>query len=142
MPANRLVDKFIPFQVRRKAILSVQNPVRLGRYSELHPDIALFVPREDFYAEAHSGPVDVLLLVEVAESSAECDCEVKVPLYARFGIREVWLVDLESGHVEVYRTPSPRGCKEETIQRRGGSLRPMALPESKIRVEKILVPQD
>lgn len=117
MPANRLVDKFIPLQVRRKAILSVQNPVRLGRYSELHPDIALFVPREDFYAEAHSGPVDVPLLVEVAESSAECDCEVKGPLYARFGIREVWLVDLESGPREGARRKRSRGAGDPFVPR-------------------------
>ncbi|MGY4707809.1 Uma2 family endonuclease [Candidatus Bipolaricaulota sp. J31] len=138
---NRLLNVFIPLQIRRKALISVQNPVRLGEHSEPQPDVVLLVPREDFYAAAHPGPEDVLLLVEVVETSAEYDRDVKIPLYARFGIREVWLVDLEKGHMKVYRAPSPNGYKEKTTYTRGQSLAPKAFPDLLIAVEDILGPQ-
>jgi Uma2 family endonuclease len=66
----------------------VQNPIRLGERSEPQPDLALLRPRGDFYASGHPGPQDVLLVVEVAETSADADREVKVPLYARAGVLE------------------------------------------------------
>lgn len=86
-------------------VVSVQNPVALGEFSEPEPDLMLLKLRPDFYAEAHPRPEDVLLLIEVAESSLEVDTEVKVPLYARHRIREVWLVDLFGRNVTVYRQP-------------------------------------
>jgi Uma2 family endonuclease len=90
---NRLFSQRAGDQV----VVSVQNPVRLGGYSEPQPDLALLRPRADFYTSSHPGPEDVLLAVEVAETSAAVDREVKVPLYARFGVPEVWLVDLAGG---------------------------------------------
>ncbi|WP_448605621.1 Uma2 family endonuclease [Thermoflexus hugenholtzii] len=65
-----------------RAIVDVQNPIRLGERSEPQPDVALLKPRPDFYADVHPGPDDVLLLVEVMEHSAAYDREIKVPLYA------------------------------------------------------------
>ncbi|GIX47745.1 MAG: hypothetical protein KatS3mg131_1956 [Candidatus Tectimicrobiota bacterium] len=94
---KRLLDQFIPLQAARRVLLSVQDPIRLGEHSEPQPDVALLRPRPDFYAAEHPGPEEVLLVVEVAETSAEYDREVKVPLYARFGVPEVWLVDLAGG---------------------------------------------
>jgi hypothetical protein len=86
---KRLLDQFIPLQGARRVILSVQDPIRLGEYSEPQPDLALLRPRADFYASSHPGPEDVLLIIEVADQSAAVDREVKVPLYARWGIPEV-----------------------------------------------------
>ena len=80
--------RFIPLQLERKAIISVQDPIRLGTDSEPQPDLALLTPRPDFYSSGHPGPAEVLLLVEVAETSAGYDREIKLPLYARFGIPE------------------------------------------------------
>ena len=94
---NRLLNVFLPLQGERKAIISVQNPIHLGEHSEPQPDLALLKPRPDFYAQGHPTPQEVLLVVEVMESSAGYDREVKVPLYARFGIPETWLVDVERG---------------------------------------------
>ncbi|MCA1567564.1 MAG: Uma2 family endonuclease [Acidobacteria bacterium] len=91
--------------VGRQAIVSVQNPVRLDEYNEPEPDVAVLGARADFYAAAHPTPPDVLLLVEVADTSVEYDRQVKVPLYARAGIAEVWLVDLTSDAVEIYAQP-------------------------------------
>jgi Uma2 family endonuclease len=89
--------------------VSVQNPLRLGERSEPQADLVLARPRPDFYAQAHPGPADVFLVVEVAETSVDVDRQLKVPLYARAGIPEVWLVDLPGEAVEVSRRPSPQG---------------------------------
>ncbi|MFQ5650806.1 MAG: Uma2 family endonuclease [bacterium] len=91
-----------------RALVSVQNPVRLSRHSEPQPDLALLKPRDDFYATAHPGPKDVFLVIEVAETSAELDRQTKVPLYAEAGIPEVWIFDLQAREVEVYRKPFER----------------------------------
>lgn len=72
-----------------RAIVRVQSPVRLGERSEPQPDLTLLRARPDFYAHAHPGPADVLLIIEVAEASADADRTVKMPLYARAAIPEV-----------------------------------------------------
>lgn len=88
-----------------EAIVRVQSPVRLDEYSEPEPDVTLLRPRADFYKSSHPVARDVLLLIEVAESTLRYDLEVKVPLYARHGISEVWVVDLEHGRLARYRDP-------------------------------------
>lgn len=105
-----------------KAIVRVQSPIRLSPRSLPQPDVALLKYREDFYAAAHPGPADVLLVVEVADESAAYDREVKVPLYARAGIAEVWLVVLPEKLVEGYRHPSPQGFRERVVYFPGDSL--------------------
>lgn len=99
------------------AIVSVQDPIRLDDYSEPEPDIALLRRRDDFYAGAHPSPADVLLVVEVADSSVEYDRSVKVPLYARAGIAEVWLIDLAQDAIEIY--VQPVNGKYQTSQHAG-----------------------
>jgi Uma2 family endonuclease len=74
--------------------MSIQNPIRIGEESEPEPDVALLRPRADFYAGGHPTPADVLLLVEVVDTSLRYERDVKVPLYARAGIPEVWLLIL------------------------------------------------
>ncbi len=92
--------------VEGRATVLVQNPVRLSRYSEPQPDLALLRRRDDFYRERHPQPDDVLLIVEVAASSLRFDRKKKTPLYARHGIPEIWLVDLGGRRLVRYRAPS------------------------------------
>ncbi len=92
-----------------QAIVWVQNPILLDDHSEPQPDLALLRPQADFYAGGHPRPADVLLIIEVADSSLAFDRDVKMPLYARRRIPEVWLFDLESKHLTVYRNPSEDG---------------------------------
>ena len=101
---NRLVSLFGQ-AFGKKIILGIQNPIRLSAYSEPQPDIALLKPKADFYADAHPSPADILLIVEVADTSIGYDRETKVPLYARAGIPEMWLVDLVAENVSVYSGP-------------------------------------
>lgn len=91
------------------AIVAVQNPIRLNDLSEPQPNIALLRPRPDFYTGAHPGPGDVLLIVEVADSTLKYDRDIKTPLYARHGIPEVWLVDVAGRELVVYRLPETGG---------------------------------
>jgi Uma2 family endonuclease len=90
----------------REFIISTQHPVRLDNYSEPQPDVALLRWRDDFYRKAHPTPADVLLVVEVADSTVETDRSYKVPLYARAGIPEAWLVNLPEERVELFADPA------------------------------------
>ena len=120
------------------AQIRVQGPVRLSERSEPQPDIAVLRPRLDFYRLGHPTPEDVLLLVEVAETSAEGDRRVKAPLYARSDIREFWLVDLEEDVIFVYRDPTPTGYRTVRGARRGERLAPLAFPAEEFAVADIL----
>ena len=130
---NRLLSR-----AGERAVLSVQNPIRLSAHSEPQPDLALLLPRQDFYASAHPGPEDVLLVVEVSETSSGPDREAKIPLYARAGIREAWLIDLEGEVVEVYQRPSSDGYGEVRSFRRGERISPEAFPDLTLSVEEVL----
>jgi Uma2 family endonuclease len=98
--------------VRDEAIVRSQNPVVLDDYWEPEPDIAVVRSRPDRYRNAHPTPPDILLLVEVADSSMDKDRETKVPAYARAGVPEVWLIDLGHAHVQVHRAPSAAGYQD------------------------------
>lgn len=121
-----------------RAIVRVQNPVQLGELSEPQPDLALLKPRADFYGDAHPGPADILLLIEVADSTLEFDRNRKLPLYAQAGIPEAWIVDLASRAIAVYRNPSPRGYREEVRMGPGASLPVPGLPGETLDVDGIL----
>lgn len=118
--------------------VSVQLPIRLDDFSEPEPDVALLQPRSNDYADAHPGPRDVLLLIEVAQSSLVLDRELKIPQYARAGIAEVWLFNLEQQHVECFSEPGPRGYATVTVHRRGATLAPRAFPQTTAKVDDLL----
>ncbi|OGA04989.1 MAG: hypothetical protein A3H35_21270 [Betaproteobacteria bacterium RIFCSPLOWO2_02_FULL_62_17] len=101
---NRL-NRLLVAAVGERAIVQVQGPVRLGDLSEPEPDVALLKPRADYYRDALPGAADVLLIVEVADSTERLDRRVKVPLYARHGVLEVWVIDLQNALVHFHRRP-------------------------------------
>jgi Uma2 family endonuclease len=103
--AVKKLNALLTSAVGARAIVSVQDPIRLGGRSELQPDLALLRPREDFYAHTAPTAADTLLIIEVAQSTAAYDREVKVPLYAQHGVPEVWIVDLDSSLLRFYRSP-------------------------------------
>jgi Uma2 family endonuclease len=131
---NRLLSQ----QVGQRALIGAQDPVHLGEHSEPQPDIVLLRPQADSYSTAHPGPADVLLLIEVADTSVEYDREVKVPLYAQAGIGEVWLVDLDGESIEVYQSPAPGGYRQIRVVRQEDRLAPEALPELELSARDIL----
>ena len=121
-----------------RAFVSVQNPLALSERSEPQPDLMLLVEREDGYASGHPGPEEVLLVVEVADSSLDYDRDTKIALYGDAGIREVWLVDLERNRIESYTEPVPAGYRVTRRFARGDSLAPAALPDLELEVTRIV----
>jgi Uma2 family endonuclease len=89
-----------------RAIVAVQNPVQLDDHSEPEPDFALLKSRDDNYRRATPRPHDVLLIIEVADTSLAYDRALKRSLYARHGIPEFWIVNLASKQIEVCRSPA------------------------------------
>jgi len=121
-----------------KAIVSPQNPVRLNRLNEPQPDFAVFRPRADFYATGERpNPSDVLLLVEVADSSLRFDRTIKLPLYARAGIAEFWIVDLKRRVLDAYRRPAGSEYAEMTTHRPGDQLALAIAPEITVRLDLV-----
>lgn len=120
-------------------IVRTQYPIHLDDDSEPQPDLALVKPREDFYTGSHPQPQDVYLLVEVADSSVHFDREEKLPVYARAGIAEFWLVNLVERKVEVFRDPSLQGIYHSVTQaRHGDRIAPAAFPDAVLTVEALL----
>jgi Uma2 family endonuclease len=124
-----------------RAIVWPQNPVRLDRLSEPQPDLAVLRRRADFYATGERpGPADVLLLVEVADTSLRFDRKVKLPLYARSGIVEVWIVDLQRRVVDAYRSPVVEAYGETTTHQAGERVALAAAPEIVVTLDLVLGP--
>ncbi len=106
------LQKLLERSAGDQAIIWVQNPVVLNDRSEPEPDICLLRPRKDFYASAHPHPADVLLIIEVADTSLTYDRDLKLPLYARHGIPEVWIVDLENRCLHVFTEAAETGYQQ------------------------------
>lgn len=97
------------------AIVSVQDPIILGKHSAPQPDIALLRPQADYYAAAHPQAHDVLLIIEVADSSLAYDRDIKLPLYAQHGIPEVWLVDLAGRQLTIHQQATTAGYQHSFV---------------------------
>ncbi len=121
-----------------RAVVSVQNPIALGTHSEPQPDLALLAPRVDTYRRAHPQPSEVLLVIEVADTSLAYDRDEKVPLYAKAGVPEAWVVDLPGRVVHVCRDPGPNGYRTTRIVKAGKTISPARLAGVTLRVGDIL----
>ncbi len=133
---NRLLAH-VSLQVGQIVIVSVQNPIQLTDYSEPQPDLAVLRPHPDFYADALPTPRDVLLLIEVAETSLDYDRDVKVPRYAEATIPEVWLVNVEDERVTVYTEPSGTGYRTQRQFNRGQVIKSTVVADLEVAVDDI-----
>jgi Uma2 family endonuclease len=115
-----------------------QSSVRLNDYSEPEPDAVVLKARPDDYTTSLPTAADILLIVEVADSSLPYDRDTKLPLYARSGVAEVWLVDLQHNTVTVADTPTPTGYGSLTTLPPGGQLVPRAFPQCVLAVGELL----
>jgi Uma2 family endonuclease len=117
------------------AIVGAQTPIVLGEESEPQPDIVLLKPRDDFYTRSHPTPEDLLLLIEVADSSTYYDRSIKIPLYAHYRVPEAWLIDLPHKRLEVYRYPMPVHAMYQSFEQyHEGTVSPQLLPNVTIQV--------
>lgn len=121
-----------------KALVAVQNPLRVGDRSELYPDLALLRPRADYYRDGLPTGPDTLLVIEVSDSTVAYDREVKVSLYGRAGVPECWLVDLAGGRVEVYSQPSSEGYRLRRTLMPGEHVRFEPLPGLSLPVAELV----
>jgi Uma2 family endonuclease len=122
----------------RKVITWVQSPLHLHERNEPEPDVALLRPREDFYAGGLPTPDDTLLVVEVSESTLARDLKVKLPLYARAGIPEVWIISLRAKTVEAYSSPGDGAYKQTRRAKHGEALNIPGFPDMRINIDDIL----
>jgi Uma2 family endonuclease len=126
-------------KVSNRAIISVQHPIELDEYSEPEPDLSLLERRADYYAQHHPTPANVLLAIEVIDSTGEKDRNIKLPAYARAGIPEVWLIDLYNDRVEVYTRPAGDLYQEIKIVLRSQRFASTTLPQLKLKADSLLV---
>ena len=134
---TKRLTRILSTLVGDEAIVSVQDPLVLGDRSEPQPDLMLLRPRADFYETANPLPGDVLLLIEVADTSLEYDRGVKIPLYAANGIPEVWLFDLQRKRLEIHLEPGPAGYRKILLPDSGQVVSPSLLPGVEVSVDSL-----
>jgi Uma2 family endonuclease len=120
--------------------VSVQNPIRLGRRDEPQPDLMVYRKRADRVG-ARLTPADVLLIIEVSDSTRAYDRTIKLPRYAAAGIPEAWLIDLVEDRVERHTKPSAEGYRRVDIVLRGETLVSAVLPALALPVDAIIPPR-
>ena len=120
-----------------RAIVSVQNPVVVSADSELQPDLKVLRRRPVPYKDVAAAAPDVLLIIEVAETSLRYDRTVKLALYAEAGVPEYWVVDASVEAIEVYRGPVGDGYREVSRVTGEGAVSPAAFPDVSVSVAEI-----
>lgn len=127
-------------QVADRYRISVQDPIGLAEDGEPEPDLALLLARADGYSRRLPSPSDVVLLVEVSDSSLAFDRTTKLPLYARAGLRESWLFDLIDDRIERHTDPRADGYRRIAIAGRGESLESTIVPGLAFAADEVLGP--
>jgi Uma2 family endonuclease len=131
---NRILNHLL----YERALIGVQDPLQLDEQSEPQPDLMVLDSREDDYATAPPTPGEARLVIEVSDTSADYDRDVKMHAYARAGIREAWLIELTTGWIEIYREPSPAGYKLLRKALPGETVSPLAFPDLALAVADVI----
>ena len=108
-----------------QAIVSVQNPIALPPHNEPQPDLALLKPRADFYEGKLAGPADILLVIEVSDTTLAYDRDSKMPIYARHGIVEAWLVDIQAQTGSIDQEPGKKGYRRLLLSTQASQSMPL-----------------
>jgi Uma2 family endonuclease len=126
------LNRRIVLAIGDAAVVRCQLPLRLSIRSEPEPDFAIVRERGTHYAQAHPSAPDVLLLIEIAHTSDGYDRYIKIPLYARHGVAEAWVIDIEAGRVHLYRAPRDGNYTDVSSADAPDALSPTALPQVRI----------
>jgi hypothetical protein len=132
--ANAIFARLFP----GRAVVSVQNTLQLNDFSEPQPDLVLLRWRADAYRRKRPMADDALLVLEVADTTLKFDLEVKLPRYARAGLPEAWIEDLEANRLRVFRDPSPEGYRSSRVLSAGDTVTVAAFPDAPISVAELL----
>lgn len=132
------INQILGQQLRDRALIWPQNAIQLNETSQPQPDIALLTPREDFYRDRYPQPSDILLIIEVADSTIRYDRDIKIPLYSSVGIPEAWIVDLNRNCLEVYQSPDSEGYRSKQTYNPGQTLTPVSFPDCAIATTSLM----
>ncbi len=132
--ANSRIVRFFVWLFDEKVIVRSQDPIRLDNFSEPEPDIVLVSWDENEYAENHSTPKDILLVMEISDTTLAYDRDDKALAYSRNGIGQYLLVNLKDETVEDYRQPNADGYGSKQTYRSGEQFNLVAFPEIEIKV--------
>ncbi len=133
---NRL-SRMLSLAAGKEAIVSTQNPIALPPQNEPQPDIALLKARADDYEVSLPTAADVLLVIEVADTTLAYDRDVKIPIYARHGIPEVWLFDVQGGSLYVHLDAAPDGYRRILTPGKNETVSPLLLPRVRIDLAEV-----
>ena len=133
-----ILTQLVTLRLQRSALVWVQNPLRLDEYSEPQPDLAVLKPRDAHYRTSKPTPDDVLIVIEVSDSTLEYDRKVKMPLYAGAGIAEAWVVNLPEERIEVYGGPAGGEYRTVRSYARRQKLQSHTLAPLRLSVSKVL----
>lgn len=134
----KFLNNFLNRHFGESMLVGAQDPIRLNDFSEPQPDISLLRWRDDFYRRAHPTPADVLLVIEVADSTVETDRSFKLPLYAQAGVAEVWIVNLPGERLEVYAGPEGGAYRLTRAHGRGETARSETVDGLAVNVSEVL----
>lgn len=134
----RRVQKVLSKALGNTVFIAAQDPIQIGTHSEPEPDVVVAVPSTTDYEDHHPTPAEILLIVEVAETSVQIDRQRKLPLYAQAGIRQFCILNLRGGEVEDYRDPTPEGYRSKQTHTLKQSFNLVAFPKVKIKVADLL----
>ena len=119
-------------------VVGIQSPIRLDDFNEPQPDVTVLRFRDDYYGSQHPSPDDVLLIVEVADTSLRYDRDEKMPRYGAAGIPESWLVDVQAGTITVFTEPRVGGYGQERVVTRGQEIMSVAVEGLRLQVDEAL----
>ncbi len=128
----------LPRKLGDRIILDPQNPTVIDEFSEPQPDIMLLKPRKAFYKSKHPGPEDILLLIEVSDTTLQYDRGRKLCKYAECGVSEVWIVNLKNNTIEQYREPSAEKFLQSRVYQRGTKITIEKFPDVRFAVEELI----
>lgn len=132
------LDEYLRDILGKAVTFSIQDPIRLDEFNEPLPDLALLKRRDDFYLEKQPLAEDVLLVVEVSDTTLDYDRNRKLPLYAKSEIPEVWIINLKNGTIEIHSEPQDYSYNLVKILRRGETAISNILPNMALKVDEIL----
>ena len=131
------LNRFFVEKLGDRAVVWPQNSLEISDNSLPEPDLVLLKPRADFYETLQPRSQDALLVIEVSDSTLRFDREVKTQIYARGGVLEMWLIDINRKAVEVYRDPSENGYQTELTFVLDAEMSPLAFPDCAIAVSQV-----
>jgi Uma2 family endonuclease len=136
--ATTRTRKLLEARLGERVLLRVQDPVQLDDYSEPKPDIAIVALDPLEYADHHPKPSEIFLLIEVADTSLAFDLDTKALAYARSGIPDYWVLDVQSRKLYVLRSPTEQGYQSEVILAEMTQIAPLAFPDCVLEIREML----